>query len=88
MATQHVGLVAGSEENQTAKDFIDWFGSAEIQAEWSQEFFTAPVNESALADANQEAVEATDEFAGQDIDWEIVATYLPEWIEKIELEYL
>lgn len=88
MATQHVGLVAGSEENQTAKDFIDWFGSAEIQAEWSQEFFTAPVNESALADANQVAVEATDEFAGQDIDWEIVATYLPEWIEKIELEYL
>lgn len=88
MATQHIALVKGSEENQAAKDFIDWFGSAELQAKWSQDFFTAPVNESALANANSEAVAATNAFDGQDIDWAKVALYLPEWIEKIELNYL
>lgn len=88
MATQHVALIKGAEENQAAKDFIDWFGSAETQAAWSQEFFTAPVNEAALANANQDAVEATNAFKGQEVDWETVAQYLPEWIEKIELEYL
>lgn len=88
MATQHVALVAGAEENQAAMDFIDWFGSAETQAEWSNEFFTAPTNEAALDNADQEAVELTNSFDEQDIDWSTVAEHLPEWIEKIELEYL
>ncbi|PAT06407.1 ABC transporter substrate-binding protein [Corynebacterium hadale] len=87
MATQHVAKVAGS-DNPKVEEFIDWFGSADVQASWSREFFTAPVNEDALADADQTAVEETDSFTAQDIDWQIVAENLSAWVEKIELQYL
>ena len=87
MATQHVAKVKGS-ENPKAEEFIDWFGSAEVQAEWSNEFFTAPTNKDALDSADQDAVAQTDSFEAQDIDWETVAANLSEWIEKIELQYM
>lgn len=86
MATQHIAKVKGS-DNPKADEFIDWFGSAEVQSEWSNEFFTAPTNKDALETANQDAVKQTDSFEAQDIDWNVVAEHLPEWIEKIELDY-
>jgi iron(III) transport system substrate-binding protein len=88
MATQHVALVKGSKRPQTAAEFIDWFGSAEVQAAWSNEFFTAPTNKDALATADQDAVEQTDSFTAQQIDWPTVAASLGDWVEKIELQYL
>lgn len=88
MATQHVALVTGSKRPSAAKEFIDWFGSAEVQAAWSEEFFTAPTNQDALADADPEAVELTESFTAQDIDWPTVAAHLGDWVEKVELEYL
>lgn len=85
-AVQHVAKVAGTKRAETAEAFIDWFGSAEVQARWSNEFFTAPTNRSALEDADQDAVEMTDSFRQQDIDWTFVAENLDGWIEKIELD--
>lgn len=87
MATQHIAKVAGN-KNKKTEDFIDWFGSADVQAAWSREFFTAPVNSDALKDADQDAVNMTDSFEAQDIDWPTVAKNLPSWVEKIELQYL
>lgn len=47
-----------------------------------------PTNADALAGANPQAVEETDAFAVQDIDWGFVAANIDAWIERIELEYL
>ncbi|KQB87105.1 extracellular solute-binding protein [Corynebacterium lowii] len=88
MATQHISVIKGTDATEKAQEFINWFGSPELQAAWSQEFFTAPTNKQALSTANQEAIEQTNSFTAQDIDWETVAQYLPQWIEKIELNYL
>lgn len=88
MVVQQIGLVKGTKKSETAKKFIDWFGSAEVQADWSKEFHTAPTNEGALAQADSEAVEVTNSFTEQDIDWSFVADNLDQWTEKIELEYL
>lgn len=87
-AVQHVALVKGTKKADQAKKFIDWFGSAELQAKWSNEFFTAPTNTKADATANKDAVEATDAFTRQDIDWAFVAKNIDAWVEKITLEYL
>jgi iron(III) transport system substrate-binding protein len=84
---QSIGLVKGS-DNAKSKEFIDWLGSAEVQAAWSQQFFTAPTNQDALADADQEAVDQTASFEAQDIDWVWVAENLKSWVEEIELNYL
>lgn len=86
MVFQHVALVAGSSRSQTAQEFIDWFGSAELQGAWSTEFGTAPTNTAAEGDPT--AVEFTDSFTAQDIDWEFVARNIDQWVEKVELDYL
>ncbi|MGP6170411.1 extracellular solute-binding protein [Microbacterium sp. A204] len=85
---QAIGLVKESKNGEQAREFIDWFGSAEVQAAWSQEFFTAPTNTDAQADASQDAVEMTASFEAQDIDWEFVAENLPSWIEEVELNHI
>lgn len=84
---QNIGLVKGS-DNAKSKEFIDWIGSAEVQAAWSNEFFTAPTNEDAAPQADQQAVEMTDEFEPQEIDWVWVSENLKSWVEEIELNYL
>ncbi|MFD4831769.1 extracellular solute-binding protein [Streptomyces uncialis] len=88
MVVQQIGLVNGTKKAGAAKRFIDWFGGAEVQAAWSREFHTAPANEGALPKADAAAVEETDSFTEQDIDWTFVAARLDRWTEKIELEYL
>lgn len=86
-SVQHVAMVKGTHKTKTAQAFIDWFGSAKVQAAWSNKFFTAPTNKIALADANQQAITQTDAFTAQDIDWALVAKNIDAWVEKIELEY-
>jgi iron(III) transport system substrate-binding protein len=88
MVNQNIGLVKGTDQPEQAEEFIDWFGSAEVQAAWSTEFFTAPTNADALADADQQAVELTAGFVAQDIDWTWAAENLSAWVEEIELNYL
>jgi len=87
MVVQSVAMVKGTKHTDTAEAFIDWFGSGQIQAEWSQQFFTAPTNSDAVAGANQDAISQTDAFSPQDIDWAFVAANIDKWVEKITLNY-
>jgi iron(III) transport system substrate-binding protein len=86
-AVQQVALVKGSKKQETAEKFIDWFGSADVQAQWSVKFFTAPTNIKAAGNANQDAIKQTDAFSRQNIDWALVAKNIDAWVEKIDLEY-
>jgi len=86
-SVQHVAMVKGTDQSEEAQQFIDWFGSAEVQAAWSNEFFTAPTNTKAVPNADQEAIKQTDAFTAQDIDWALVAENIDAWVEKIELEF-
>ncbi|MDV6264183.1 extracellular solute-binding protein [Rhodococcoides yunnanense] len=86
-AVQQVALVKGTKKTEEAQRFIDWFGSADVQAAWSNQFFTAPANRMALPTADQDAIAQTDSFTAQDIDWDLVGQNIDKWVEKIELEY-
>lgn len=88
MVTQGVALVKGAKHTDAAKEFIDWFGSGEMQAAWSKEFGTAPVNSEAIPNGDQEIIEYTDSFKAQDIDWAFVAQNIDSWVEEIELNYV
>lgn len=88
MVRQYVALIKNGKNPEKAKEFIDWFGSAEIQGAWSKEFFTAPENTDAAALGSSEAIEVTDSFKEQDIDWAFVATNLDKWIEEIQLKFV
>jgi iron(III) transport system substrate-binding protein len=87
-AIEQIGIVKGSEKQSESEMFVDWFGGAEVQGQWAQEFDSLPVNEKALAEAKPEVVKFDEQFDHQDIDWAFVQENLGSWIEKIELEYI
>lgn len=87
-AVEQVAMVSGTEQEQQAQEFIDWFGSAETQAAWSENFGSMPAVDGAIEQTDEEIVELHEGLEAQDVDWDFVAENLPAWIEKIELEYI
>ena len=47
---EQVGIINKGKDQDTAvaKEFIDWFGSAEVQGAWAEQFGSLPVNTKAL----------------------------------------
>jgi iron(III) transport system substrate-binding protein len=88
LAVEQVALVKGTDKKEQAQKFIDWFGSADVQGEWAQQFNSMPVNKGAAAKAKPEVVEFFDGLKQQDIDWNFVQENMGAWVEKIELEYM
>lgn len=88
LAIEQVALVKGSKKKDEALKFINWFGSAQTQGEWAQQFNSMPVNTAALAKAKPEVVDFFKTLKQQDIDWNFVQANMGKWMEKIELEYV
>lgn len=87
-AVEQIALVKGTKRADLAKKFIDWFGSAEVQGDFAAKFDSAPVNKGAVAKANKDAVALVDGLTPQEIDWTFAQQNMPEWVEKVTLEYL
>lgn len=86
-AVEAIGIVNGTKKLDEAKEFVDWFGSAEVQGQWAEEFSTLPANEKAVDKANEFNQEIA-KIPAQDIDWDLVAENIDAWCEKIILEYM
>lgn len=85
---EQIGIVASSAKTDLAQEFIDWFGSAEIQEQWSATFGTIPANQKALESASDEVKTFMDSVVAQELDWEFIGQYIDEWVEKAELEFV
>lgn len=88
VVAEGIGLVAGSDNAENAKKFIDWWGSAETMAAYAEEFDQAPAHPDAIALCPDEIKESATMFTAQEIDWEVASAHLDEWLEKIELEIM
>lgn len=86
--TEQISVIAGTDSEQRSREFIDWFGSAEVQGEFATEFNSMPVNEVAAEQANPEVVELVGSVQRADIDYALVREHIGEWVERVELEYL
>ncbi|QCR19702.1 extracellular solute-binding protein [Agrococcus sp. SGAir0287] len=86
--TEQIGVIAGTQREEQAQEFIDWFGSAEVQGAFAQEFNAMPVNEIAAEQANPEVVELVGSVERADIDYALVREHIGSWVERIQLEYL
>lgn len=86
-AIEGIAIINGTKNEEEAKRFVDWFGSAEIQGEWAENFSTLPANEKAMEKANDFNKEIAN-IPAQKIDWEFVAQNIDNWCEKIELTYM
>ncbi len=86
--TEQVAIINGTQKAALAEDFINWFGSAEIQGAWTEQFGTIPVHPEALAMASEDVTEFASKVHPQNIDWAFAAENISAWTEKIELEFV
>ncbi|MDO5755688.1 MAG: extracellular solute-binding protein [Tissierellia bacterium] len=86
---EEIGIVNKGEDTkkELCQEFIDWFGSGEVQGEWAKEFGSLPVNEEALEKGAHERVkEIAKNTTPMNVDWNFVREHLSDWIEKVELD--
>jgi len=85
---EQVAIFKNSDQVDLALEFADWFGSAEIQSEWSAQFGSTPAHPDALANASPEVQELMAAVTPQEIDWGFMTENVDKWVEKCELEYV
>ncbi|MCL2526934.1 MAG: extracellular solute-binding protein [Defluviitaleaceae bacterium] len=82
-----IALVNGSAQQEEAQRFIDWFGSAEVQADWQSRFDSLPANPNAHEDVSRFG-EMINGLPQQRMDWAFVAENMGAWIAHISENYL
>ena len=87
---EQIGVLnKGDDHDYTAaEEFVDWFGSDEMQSGFVKEFGGQPVNEKAFESAPERLKEIAKATTPMKIDWNFVREHSNEWMEKIELELL
>lgn len=87
---EQIGVINKGEDHDytAAEEFIDWFGSADIQGGFVEEFGGLPVNEAAVDRAPARLLEIAEATTPMDVDWNFVRENLNMWIEKVELELM
>jgi len=86
LVVEGIAVVKGTKKEKLAQEFIDWFGSAEVQGEFAETFGAVPANTKATDKINDNLKEIFSNIKGQDIDWEFVSNNIDAWVEKLELE--
>lgn len=88
MVIESIALVKGSKKTDKAKEFIDWFGSAEVQGEFAEKFDAMPTNQKAKEMAPENVKKMFEKIIVQDLDWNFISEHIDQWMEKLELEIL
>lgn len=87
--TEQVAIISKSKKTALAEEFANWFGSAEVQAAWSEKFGSIPAHPKALEKASSEVKEFMAKVpTPQSINWALVAENIDAWVEKVELEFV
>ena len=89
IVAESIALINNASNQENGKKFIEWFGSAEMQATYAKEFFKmgqTPLNTRAAELSDQEIRSDATRFIPQNIDYSIVSRHLNDWLKRIELE--
>lgn len=88
IVSEGIGIVKGSDDIEVAKEFVEWFGSPEVMAEYANTFGQAPAHPEAIALCNDEIKADATKFKAQNINWEVASQQMNDWLTKIELEVM
>lgn len=88
VVAEGIAVVEGTDQEEMAQAFMEWWGSPETMAAYANEFGQAPAHPDAIALCNDEIKADAEMFIAQDIDWEACAEKMDGWFEKIELEIM
>lgn len=82
--TDGIALIHGAKHPNAAKSFIEFAGSAKVQALLAQKFNRLPTHPDALADSPEWM--ANTSFKVMDVDWQALAAKQSAWMQKWESE--
>lgn len=85
---EQIAVMNKGDKEELAKEFVDWFGSEELQSAWSEKFGTIPANKKSLEGISEDTKEFMNAVHSQDMDWKFVAENIDNWVEKAELEFM
>ena len=85
---EQVGIISKDKMNKDVEAFVDFLGSAEVQAKWAEKFGTAPVNKEAQGSMNERVKEVLESTTPQNNDYDFISEHMDEWVEFIELNIL
>ena len=83
-SVEAVGLIEGARNAENGKEFINWFGSAEVMNAFALEFNYLPANKNALENLPEFTLMVAD-LPLQTIDWETISYWMPRWLEHLIL---
>ncbi|MGM7723523.1 extracellular solute-binding protein [Metabacillus sp. Hm71] len=85
---EQIGIINKGKDQNTAvaEEFINWFGSAEVQGAWAEEFGSLPVNTKAIEKASDKMKQIRENTTIQEMDYTFISEHIEDWVEKIELE--
>jgi len=82
--TDGIALIHGAKHPNAAKAFIEFAGSAKVQAQLAQKFNRLPTHPEALADSPEWM--ANINFKVMDVDWQALAAKQSAWMQKWDSE--
>ena len=82
--TDGIALIHGAKHPNAAKSFIEFAGSAKVQALLAQKFNRLPTHPDALADSPEWM--ANTRFKVMDVDWQALAAKQSAWMQKWDSE--
>lgn len=86
--TEGLAVVSKSKKQALAKDFINWFGSAQPQLEWSNQYGTIPASKTDADKIKPDIKEFASKVHPQKMDWATISKYIDQWVQKAELKYV
>lgn len=86
--TEGLAVVSKSKKQALAKDFIDWFGSAQPQLDWSNQYGTIPASKTASEKMKPDIKEFAAKVHPQKMDWVTISEHIDAWVQKAELKYV
>lgn len=82
--TDGIALIHGAKHPNAAKSFIEFAGSAKVQAMLAQKFNRLPTHPDALVDSPKWM--ASTSFKVMDVDWQALSAKQSSWIQKWDTE--
>ncbi|MGF3113150.1 extracellular solute-binding protein [Facklamia sp. P9177] len=88
--TEQIGILDKGEEYDysAAEDFVNWYGSDEVQKVFAEEFGFLPVTEGGQEVLSEPLKALLDKMVRMDVDWDFYRQNVDSWVEKLELEYM
>jgi iron(III) transport system substrate-binding protein len=88
MVSEGVAIVKGTKHQNLAKEFIEWFGKSDVQAQICEFQGTIPAQPSVIALVNTDlADKATlfDSASIQKVDWKLAGNHYQDWMTEVAL---